>query len=114
MSNHMMHPIDVRNAKRQLWDVNKNCNICSKSLPGIDKSTLDHIIPVCKGGSDDISNLQLVHDKCNNLKANHVDFRIINTSKIRHPWHPNVKQLINMINDELKRTSKKTLKLKQR
>jgi 5-methylcytosine-specific restriction endonuclease McrA len=56
--------------KRDLWAISKLCGICSKDLPGIHKSTLDHIIPLSKGGADDESNLQLAHLNCNNAKGN--------------------------------------------
>ena len=59
-----------REIRRELWESSKLCGICGKQLPGEKASTIDHIIPVSKGGSDHISNLQLAHDKCNNLKGN--------------------------------------------
>lgn len=52
------------------------CGICGKpvdkSLPGTDPMgpTIDHIIPIAKGGHPaDISNLQLAHRCCNRQKS---------------------------------------------
>lgn len=52
------------------------CGICGepvdKSLPFADpmSATVDHIIPIAKGGHpSDIENLQLAHRKCNRQKS---------------------------------------------
>lgn len=52
------------------------CGICGKpvdkSLPGTDPMgpTIDHIIPIAKGGHPaDLSNLQLAHRCCNRQKS---------------------------------------------
>src|SRR4030095_1942024 len=43
------------------------CAICGTNMPKKDR-TIDHIIPISKGGSGDISNLQVVHKSCNSRK----------------------------------------------
>lgn len=40
------------------------CAICGKNMPKSDR-TIDHIIPLSKGGSGHIGNLQIVHLSCN-------------------------------------------------
>lgn len=40
------------------------CGICKKLL-GYKYATIDHIVPLSKGGTSFISNLQLTHEKCN-------------------------------------------------
>ncbi|MEL7043064.1 MAG: HNH endonuclease [Pseudomonadota bacterium] len=34
------------------------------------RATIDHILPVSKGGTDDPGNLQLAHAQCNKVKGN--------------------------------------------
>jgi 5-methylcytosine-specific restriction endonuclease McrA len=49
-----------------------NCQICGKRLPVKvvshlhgDSVQIDHIVPVAKGGGDDLDNLRLAHRSCN-------------------------------------------------
>lgn len=52
------------------------CQICNKKIdknveyPNLKVASLDHIIPVSKGGSSDISNLRLTHYICNISRGN--------------------------------------------
>lgn len=52
------------------WDavesLNKICNMCKST----DDLTLDHIKPLSKGGTNDISNLQVLCRRCNAKKGN--------------------------------------------
>lgn len=54
-----------------------NCRLCGKILDrkisnpnSSEYITLDHIKPLSKGGEDNFQNIQLAHNKCNQLKAN--------------------------------------------
>lgn len=47
------------------------CEICKKDLSS-GFTTIDHIIPISKGGTGYIWNLQLAHGYCNEKKANEI------------------------------------------
>ena len=75
--------IDRARGQRMVYARNRNRIIYSQSICGIcglpvDKSlkypdpmcaTVDHIIPVDKGGTNELSNLQLAHHYCNRQKS---------------------------------------------
>lgn len=44
------------------------CDLCGELLG--DRYEIDHIIPVSRGGSGDLSNLRWVHPTCNKRKGN--------------------------------------------
>lgn len=48
------------------------CGICTLEIK--DKYHYDHIIPLAKGGSHTTGNIQLAHPKCNQLKADKLNF----------------------------------------
>lgn len=87
---------DREKGHRQAFERNKKKIIMAQDVCGIcgqpvDKSlkfphpfspTVDHIIPVSKGGHpSDLSNLQLAHFKCNRLKSDNLS-RVEPTKKI--------------------------------
>ncbi len=45
------------------------CALCNKKFNSKKDITIDHIIPMSKGGIDELSNMQLAHDYCNLMKA---------------------------------------------
>lgn len=53
-------------------DVGRPCGICGKPIAHGD-AEIDHIIPVARGGTHDLSNLQLAHRSCNRSKRANVD-----------------------------------------
>lgn len=65
-------PPEVR---RYVYERDKyQCQSCGKS----DRETqlnVDHIIPLAKGGSNDISNLQTLCEQCNQQKKDNLDSR---------------------------------------
>ncbi len=50
---------------------NYQCQSCGKKQ----QLNIDHIIPLAKGGSNDISNLQTLCQTCNQQKKHHLDPR---------------------------------------
>ena len=57
-------------ARRQKYaDQDGRCNGCDNDYLEKDL-TLDHIDPVSKGGTNDLSNLQLLCHNCNSIKGN--------------------------------------------
>lgn len=54
----------------------KVCQLCNKPIDfkvknpnARDYPTIDHIVPLSKGGLDELENMQLAHRKCNEKKA---------------------------------------------
>lgn len=56
--------------KVSLWDRYKHCKGCNKPFKSFEDATLDHIVPRSKGGRTRLSNLQLMHSRCNSRKTN--------------------------------------------
>lgn len=57
--------------RRQLINSNgATCALCGKSIETMKDCTIDHIIPVSKGGLTTIENCQLAHRNCNLRKGN--------------------------------------------
>lgn len=51
--------------RKQIIKQSPKCVICG----GIDKLGIDHIIPIVKGGTHDLENLQVLCKKCNSIKG---------------------------------------------
>lgn len=60
--------------KTALWDkaAYRICGICKKPIPTMAEATVDHKIPLSRGGSNRMDNLQLAHEECNQQKGNRV------------------------------------------
>lgn len=59
---------DAKHKRRKLWLKNPHCNYCNKELL-YSESTLDHVIPVSKGGKNKNTNLVLACKDCNTKKS---------------------------------------------
>jgi len=65
-------PPEVR---RYVYERDKyQCQSCGKNGRET-QLNVDHIIPLAKGGSNDISNLQTLCEGCNQQKKDHLDSR---------------------------------------
>lgn len=64
------------------------CVICKKDVTGLiniyNKSNYDHIVPLARFGINDVSNIQLLCDTCNQQKKANNN----NSSKEYFPWYP--------------------------
>ena len=59
----------------KLIELENKCQICYKTEPEV-KITIDHILPISKGGTNNINNLQPLCMKCNQIKFNHLPTNI--------------------------------------
>lgn len=48
-----------------LYATTKSCYYCHKTR----KLTVDHVVPLCRGGTNSVDNVVLACDECNNWKA---------------------------------------------
>lgn len=61
--------------KKYVWQRDKyQCQSCGKTSPETNLS-IDHIIPLARGGQNDISNLQTLCFACNHQKTDRIDPR---------------------------------------
>ncbi len=61
--------------RKYVFERNKyQCQSCGKQHGETDL-TIDHIIPLARGGSNDISNLQVLCFSCNRKKTDQIDNR---------------------------------------
>ena len=59
-----------KKAKLHLLRQSNVCALCGKPFAKMDDATVDHIIPLSKGGRDTPDNMQLAHNWCNQTKGN--------------------------------------------
>ncbi len=58
--------------RHQVFGNSKVCALCGKPIDETD-FTVDHIIPLSRGGTNDPENLRPVHKSCNHFKGNYLD-----------------------------------------
>lgn len=67
---------------------NGKCAICGKPVM-YKKMTIDHIVPISQGGTNDFSNLQLACHSCNRLKNDFMEedfYGLMAKILIHHRW----------------------------
>jgi 5-methylcytosine-specific restriction endonuclease McrA len=52
-----------------LWRDGRRCAICGRKIKDLDDLTIDHIVPLAKGGKNAMENYQLAHKACNEAKG---------------------------------------------
>lgn len=104
--------IDRARGQRMVYARNRNRILYSQSICGIcglpvDKSlkypdpmcaTVDHIIPVDKGGTNELSNLQLAHHYCNRQKSDKLYGIDVQTNQTERKKNRNMQQYIDWSN----------------
>lgn len=55
---------------------NYTCQMCGRTIEDGVKLHVDHKIPVSKGGTNDLDNLQTLCSDCNMGKFNHMDYKV--------------------------------------
>lgn len=66
VSNRQKSGATRRRFKRSLWRRGKHaCYRCGERIATVEEATLDHVVPMIQGGADNLSNLALSHDQCN-------------------------------------------------
>lgn len=60
---------DIVDLRRVYMRSDGVCGICGTHV-GINEFTIDHIIPLSRGGAHVFSNLQVAHARCNTSKGN--------------------------------------------
>ena len=61
----------ARSRKKKIkWlESDPTCSLCGKEIEHTEDASWDHVIPLSKGGEDDLGNLALAHVWCNNEKG---------------------------------------------
>lgn len=61
-----------KRTKNYLLRKSNLCALCGKPIEKMKDATIDHIVPLSKGGVHGVKNMQLAHLKCNQKKGNNL------------------------------------------
>lgn len=56
--------------KPALWERSRLCFVCGQEIAKIEEATIEHKIPLYRGGSNRMDNLGLSHATCNHARGN--------------------------------------------
>jgi len=106
------HRANYERNRQRILKTQNTCGICghpvdfSLKSPHPMSATIDHIIPIAKGGHpSDISNLQLAHWTCNRQKSDKIFKQGHKTKQV--VGNRNLPQSLNWIEYNSKKTQKK-------
>lgn len=68
--------VDLKAVKKRLWNTNPYCHYCGVELAE-NESTLDHLIPLARGGSNSLQNLVLACQPCNTWKGKDIVVEVL-------------------------------------
>ncbi len=102
-----VEPVNVKKVYRKDKGV---CQICGLEVPfdtsssNIWGATVDHIIPLSKGGKHSLSNCQLAHRMCNSIKSDiddgfEIDWEVL-LSRDEERWQAKLEELFFQLNRE--------------
>ncbi len=64
---------NVRLVRWKMWQAGfRHCYVCKQQFSDFEETTLEHVIPLDKGGLDHPNNRALSHALCNQLRANNM------------------------------------------
>ncbi len=90
-----------------LRDCGRRCVYCARSLP-LEAATLDHVIPVARGGTDAPGNLVVACGACNRLKGDLPPAIFF----VRYPWAGiNFMRYARTVHRALKRGARRAVSL---
>jgi len=65
---------NMKGARKRMWNkpFYKICYVCNRKIDTYEECSVEHIIPLCKGGSNRSDNLTLSHKKCNEERGERI------------------------------------------
>lgn len=80
--------------KLELLKKQKNkCNICNTTI--VHKFEADHITPLCRGGSNDFSNFQLLCNACHKVKTNEDTDELVKYNSMTSSFNSEAQHIVN-------------------
>lgn len=104
----VLHQQHKRHIKRATFrDCGRRCVYCATAL-GLENATLDHVIPLARGGTHHPGNLVAACQECNQLKGSLLPTEFF----ARHPWAgQNFMRYARAVHRTLKRGAKRAVSL---